>query len=448
VTLLLEIGLRSYLMKLLFVVPYIPNQIRVRSYQWIRTLLNRGHDVTLLAVWTSEEEQADMECLSKIGVHVYAQRLPTWRSLGNSLMAFATGMSLQSVYSWHEGLAKKLPILIEELKPDVIHVEHLRGANYGLYANSYLAQCREKKRGAPQVHTPVVWDSVDCISHLFQQAAQQSSSRKGRLMTQLELNRTRRYEGWLVHQFDQVIVTSPTDREALEQLAKASANQKGQNGTSHNDELVHKLNVIPNGVDLAYFVPNGTIHKAAQIVFSGKMSYHANVTAAIHLVKDIMPRVWVQRPDAQVCIVGKDPTPEVRALASQSGARERRVDVTGTVPDLRSYLQKATVAVAPIPYGAGIQNKVLEAMACGAPVVASPQAVSALKAKAGQDLQVASDSIKFADAIIDLLDHPDRRYEVGRMGRMYVEQNHSWEYAGNCLEAVYRKALSAQGIGQ
>jgi glycosyltransferase involved in cell wall biosynthesis len=117
------------------------------------------------------------------------------------------------------------------------------------------------------------------------------------------------------------------------------------------------------------------------------MSYHANVTAALHLVNDIMPHVWAQRPAVQVWLVGKDPTAEVRRLAETAptlpGSEERRVVVTGGVPSMPEYIQGATIAVAPLLYGAGIQNKALEAMACGTPVVATAQATGALRVGTG-----------------------------------------------------------------
>ena len=110
-------------------------------------------------------------------------------------------------------------------------------------------------------------------------------------------------------------------------------------------------------------------------------------------------------------LVGKDPTPELVNLGKNPA-----IQVTGTVEDIRPYLHKATMAVTPITYGAGIQNKVLEAMACGLPVVSSPQAVSALTVNPGQDLLVAEDPDEFANAVVSLLDDPGLRSQA-RAGR-------------------------------
>jgi glycosyltransferase involved in cell wall biosynthesis len=96
--------------------------------------------------------------------------------------------------------------------------------------------------------------------------------------------------------------------------------------------------------------------------------------------------------------------------------------------------------VAPVPYSAGIQNKVLEAMACGTPVVASSRAVSALAARPGRDLIVAEGAETFAQAVLDLLHAADRREQVGRAGRAYVEAHHAWPTVAAHLEAIYRAA--------
>jgi glycosyltransferase involved in cell wall biosynthesis len=174
---------------------------------------------------------------------------------------------------------------------------------------------------------------------------------------------------------------------------------------------------------------------------SGKMSYHANVTMALHLVQEIMPHVWAQQPETRVCIVGKDPSRAIQDLS-----RNPNIIVTGTVSDVRPYLRKATIAVAPIAYGVGIQNKVLEAMACATPVVATPQAVSALNLQAGEDALVAQKPADFAQAILRLLNDRQLREKVGQRGRRYVEANHDWAAVSAQLEQTYRQVRISDSI--
>ncbi len=195
--------------------------------------------------------------------------------------------------------------------------------------------------------------------------------------------------------------------------------------------------MIPNGVDTQFFAPDPTIRRMADtLVISGKMSYHANVTMCLNFVSQVMPLIWAKRPNVKLCLVGKDPTKELVALGKNPA-----IQVTGTVPDIRPYLQSATLALAPLTYGTGIQNKVLEAMACGTPVVSTPQAVSALSTVAGRDVAVAGSPAELASTVLRLLDDPEQRDRLGRNGRKFVEENHCWDEIIAYLEEVYHGTI-------
>jgi glycosyltransferase involved in cell wall biosynthesis len=168
------------------------------------------------------------------------------------------------------------------------------------------------------------------------------------------------------------------------------------------------------------------------------MSYHANVSMALYFYNHIMPLVWQAQPQARLVIVGKDPTPEIVSLGDHPN-----VEVTGTVQDMRPYLHRAMVAVAPITYGAGIQNKVLEAMACGTAVVASRQAVSAIQAVPDHDLLVADHPEEFAHKILNLLGDAALRQQLQHNGHLYLEQNHRWSGVAKRLEGFYLQTISA-----
>lgn len=401
-------------MNIIFVVPYVPNLIRVRPYNLIRQLSELGHKVTILTIWTNEQEWEDIAELKKFCHSIEAVYMPLWRSLWNSLITVPTSRPLQASYSWQSDLAKRLRKLTDpgndRSNYDVVHIEHLRGVRYGLYLKSINSQ------------VPIVWDSVDCISHLFRQAAEKSDRRISRWLTQFELQRTEKYEARLITQFDRVLVTSAIDRDALTQLVSPS-----------NKSL--PITVLPNGVDLEYFQPEGNSgREPATLVVTGKMSYHANVSMVLHLINEIMPNIWLSRPNTKLWIVGKDPPREIEALAQHPA-----ITVTGTVRDIRPYLQKATIALAPLTYGAGIQNKVLEAMACGTPVVTSPRVISSLNVTNRKDLLVAQEPENFARLVVELLDNPDYCKEISRSGREYVEENHRWGSIGTQLEGIYHE---------
>jgi sugar transferase (PEP-CTERM/EpsH1 system associated) len=406
-------------LNILFVVPYVPSLVRVRPYNLIRSLSRRGHTLTVMTLWSGEREYGDYEKLTSEGYAVRSVELPRWRSLWNCVVYLPTRVPLQAVYAWQPKLAKQLREMVFNHNGnapfDVIHVEHLRGVRYALDL---------KASGAG---LPIIWDSVDCITHLFKQTARRSKRFHRRWLTKFELSRTEQYEGWLTSQFDRTLVTSPADKEALLSL-------------SAHGRFDLPVSVIPNGVDLDYFSPgNDDARQPDTLVMSGKMSYHANVSMALQLVEHILPRVWAQRPGVMLWIVGQDPPREIQALAENP-----KIIVTGRVEDIRPYLQQASVAVAPLTYGAGVQNKVLEAMASATPVVVTRLAVGALAAQPGRDVLVADDAEGFARCILKLLNDRSLQRQVGRAGRRYVERYHQWDTIASQLEGVYHEVNVAK----
>ena len=417
-------------MNILFLVPYTPTLIRTRPHNLVRGLSRRGHAVTLATLWENEQERAALAELEREGIRVLSARLTKPRALWNMLRALPTTAPLQSAYCWQPELARILSsnFQLPTSKFDVVHVEHLRGARYALQLLTSNLQL------------PVVWDSVDCISHLFEQAARHSRSPFGRIVTRFELARTRRYEAMLANRFARVLVTSPVDAAALTALASrltphASRTADSAYAIRHTPSAI---TVLPNGVDLKYFTPGTAPRDPDTIVFSGKLSYHANVTAALHLVNDLMPRVWRERPNVRVNIVGHNPPRQLRDLITHHASG---ITLLGSVPDIRPYLKQAGVAVAPMPYGAGIQNKVLEAMACATPVVATPQAVSAIQAIDGEHLLLGAPPAVFARQVLRLLEDANLRARVGAAGRRYAETHHDWNTIAKQLEEIYDHAV-------
>jgi glycosyltransferase involved in cell wall biosynthesis len=403
-------------MKILFISPYPPSLIRVRSYNLVRELSMRGHQITLVTVWADEAEREDIARLSQYVHNIHSTQMPRWLSYLNCLKALPTRTPLQAVYSWNPALLEQINGVNANtdgrLDFDIIHVEHLRGSKYGLRIKQLF----------PGI--PVVWDSVDCISLLFKFAAQRSKNRINRWITSIELGRNQWYEGWLVKQFDHTIITSPIDRQALLDLVGSGTPQP-------------PISIIPVGVDIEYFQTNGSKQRQKnRLVISGKMSYHANVSMVLNFVENIYPRILAAYPDIKLWIAGKDPTREIKALENIPG-----IEVTGTVDDLRPYIQQASVALSPITYGAGIQIKVLEAMACGTPVVSTSQAVSALQVVRGQDVLIADNPDEFTAYVLKLLDDQDYQRMIGMAGLAYVEKFHKWSSIVSRLEGIYHEAV-------
>lgn len=185
------------------------------------------------------------------------------------------------------------------------------------------------------------------------------------------------------------------------------------------------VQALGNGVDAAFFSPDParpSPFPAGQIplVFTGAMDYWPNVDAVTWFATEVLPALRREWPNLHFHIVGRSPTPAVLALTSDS------VSVTGTVPDVRPYLQHAAVVVAPLRLARGIQNKILEAMAMARPVVASSTCVEAIEAEAGRDLLAASEAADFVAVVGQLLLDAGLTDQIGAAGRDCVLKNYSW----------------------
>ncbi|SFR83385.1 TIGR03087 family PEP-CTERM/XrtA system glycosyltransferase [Sphingomonas jatrophae] len=195
--------------------------------------------------------------------------------------------------------------------------------------------------------------------------------------------------------------------------------------------------VIENGIDLARYDPAAVppiAHDGPLILFTGQMDYPPNVGAVTRFATDALPLIRTAHPVAAFAIVGRAPTPAVRALAALPG-----VTVTGEVPDTRTWLARADVVVAPLTIARGVQNKVLEAMAMARAVVASPQAREGIDAVPGRDLIVAEGEA-LAAAVIDLLADPARCSALGDAGRARMIARYGWEARLAGLPALLGRA--------
>ena len=198
--------------------------------------------------------------------------------------------------------------------------------------------------------------------------------------------------------------------------------------------------VIPNGVDTEYFRRDVLgLPQSFEIVFLGRMDYFPNVDGIVHFTNEIFPLVRRQIPSAMLRIVGSSPVREVRNLARLPG-----VSVTGSVPDVRPYLSNAVTAIAPLRIARGTQNKVLECMAMGVPVVTTPEVAKGVQAVPGQHLLVASDSKVFASQVIDVLQKTELRNALSVAGRLQVETSHSWARSMETLDTVIDRFCRAK----
>jgi sugar transferase (PEP-CTERM/EpsH1 system associated) len=393
-------------MKGLFVLPYVPSLIRVRPYHLLRELARR-HEIDVLAIGAKRDE-SDAAHLRSFCRRVELLPISWTASVRSCAAAAARGDPLQAAVCTSPRLRYRLDELLAGEHYDVVHVEHLRAARVSTWLPHAI---------------PTLYDAVDCISLLQERTLRSSTSLRQRLQAAVELRRTRAYEARLIPRFDRVAVTSPVDAAALRILAPGA-----------------EIAVVPNGVDLDYFRPCPATPRAPEpdtLVFSGKMSYHANVTAVRYFVREVLPLIRRSRPDVRLRIAGSAPPASIRALAVDPA-----ITVTGHVADIRQPLRRAAVAVCPVTVKVGIQNKILEAMAMALPVVSTRLGAEGLGAQPGADFLVADDPPAFAAHVTRLLADATLRARVGSAGRRYVEAHHRWDLAARRIESLYYEAAA------
>ncbi len=191
---------------------------------------------------------------------------------------------------------------------------------------------------------------------------------------------------------------------------------------------------LANGVDTDHFRPpsdESSRAEAPTIVFMGSMDYFPNADGVRYFSDDILPRVRREVPGARFLIVGRNPTHEVRQLGDREG-----ISVTGTVPDVRPHLSASWISVAPLRVARGVQNKILEAMATGLPVVGTGAAFEGIEAGPRDGVRVADSPEAFAGAVVDLLRDEPLRRALGAGARAFVEREHSWRTHGSGLESL------------
>lgn len=273
---------------------------------------------------------------------------------------------------------------------------------------------------------PVVADICDASTVRIRGRLRHSSLRSyPRLCFEYIL--TQRIEQEIVQSSQHVLFASARDRDVLVSSDSESAT------------------VIPNGVDLEFWKRTSPTRGRNTIIFTGAMNYRPNVDAAMVLIRDILPLVHRNIPDAELYIVGRDPIPELCKAGEQPG-----VTVTGFVDDVRPYLDKATVFAAPLRFGAGIQNKLLEAMAMELPIVASGLAIEGVKASeiSVPPIEPAETPQQFADRICLELIEAETNSSPSADARRYVSDHFVWEKSGETLSDILAAVINSKPVHQ
>lgn len=377
-------------------IPYPPHTgDKTRAFHIARHLARR-HDVTLGFVVDSAADLGGVEPLREmVGAVEFGRLLKVW-GLAKGVAGLVAGGSVSLPYFSSGCLKRRVAKLASERRYDVVYVSSTPMAQY-----------------AQSVRAPVVMDFVDVDSDKWRQYGDRCRPPL-RWLYRTEARRLRGTEASIARWARVCVVATPAEESLLRSFAPWA-----------------RTEVVRNGIALDEFRPVERRGGAAAVIFTGAMDYLPNVDAVRYFCDEILPAVRRRVPETRFYIVGLNPTAGVRRLADIPG-----VVVTGEVPDVRPYYHRASVAVAPLRIGRGVQNKVLQAMAMGVPVVASSVAQRGLDAVPGRHLHVEDEPAAFAERVSRLLTSHDDAVALGRQGRAFVEAHHAWEVSLCRLEAM------------
>lgn len=384
-------------MNVLVIAPRFPWPLekgdKLRLYQQLKHLSGR-HTLHLFAITHIPVSQNDLDQLQAICSSIHIHRIPLWRAGWNMLKGLLLKAPFSVLYFTDRYALSRLIRLQKEIKPDLVYGQLIR-------SGEYLKRLEGVK----------VVDMMDAFSLIMYQRADRAKW-WSRPFLRLEARRLKRYEH---------LMRQHTDRQTFISL---------RDWHEVDPEETWPATVIPNGIDTSYFQARSAMNDSSthDLTFVGNLGYYPNYMAVLHLVEQIMPLVWSHRPDTTLLLAGARPPREILKLT------DHRIKVIPWLDDIRQGYRKGSIFVAPIHLGAGLQNKILEAMAMELPVITTTHVNRGIHARPGLELLIADRPEEFASQIIRLLEEPTDINNMTRSARTFVETNYSWSKSVEALE--------------
>jgi sugar transferase (PEP-CTERM/EpsH1 system associated) len=327
--------------------------------------------------------------------------LPKKQILVNAIRGFFNPAPFQVNYFYSPEIKKKISSIIKKYKIDVCYVQLIRMALNIDFNHNCLFYL----------------DFMDCFSEGMRKRA-----RHGNLLTKTffrwEAQKVKNFETAIAQHFDGYSVISNADKKFFAPAFR------------------EKICVIPNGIAQEFFNFPAPPQKDIDLIFTGNMGYAPNIAAALYLVKEVMPLLFKRYPNLKVFLVGANPSSKIKALASDN------ITVTGWVNDIKPFLGRSKIFVAPLFIGSGLQNKLLEAMAMQLPVLTTPLAAEALNAQNFSELIICQNPQEFAAAIEKLLTEPQLAQKIGGNAKNFIQKKYNWHESAQKLEQEWEKLLA------
>ncbi len=382
-------------MRILFVLSRVPYPLekgdKLRAFHLIREL-STNHEINLFCLADEKTHPEAEKQLKQYCSEIYIHRVPLFTRLFKLFISFFSPKPFQVEYFYSKGAQKKFDEFIEDHLPQHIFCQLIRTAEY------------VKKYSL----IPKTLDYMDAFSIGMERMAEKAKWPLSSIMTE-EFERLQKYEQSIASLFDHHLIISEQDKGCI--------------------KIKKHIDVLPNGIDPVFF-QNITTTKHRDILFTGNMSYRPNVESAKFLVNEIMPLVWQKLPNAKVTLAGANPAQGVSALKSQ------KVEVTGWVDDISEVYHSSKVFVAPMLINSGLQNKLLEAMACEVPCITTSLANNALGARNGEHIRIGDSKEEIANEITSILSDEQLANALGKQGKEFVLGNYSWENEAKRLSQI------------
>lgn len=377
---------------------------KIRPFNMIRHFTSQGHQVTVCSMSRSESEAQEGEGIAEhcLRFEMASVKNPVQILRMVARLPLTTPSSMGFFYS--PELKRRIEKLLTTQHFDLIFVHC-----------SSVAQYVEDVKGIPKVLDFGDMDSQKWLEYANYKPFPLS------LGYRLEGKKMEMAEKRLARKFDLCTATTRAEWETLRNYGTARA-----------------TDWFPNGVDANYFKPDGEGYDPDTLSFIGRMDYYPNQECMFDFCRNTHPLIQSRRPGAKLLIVGADPTPAVRKLAELPG-----VTVTGSVPDVRPYILRSAAMVAPLNIARGTQNKILEAMAMGVPVVTSPAGAGGVDAEDGIHFLVGRNPIEYAENCLRLMQNAEERARFSVAGRERMLANHDWRASMRRLDTIVDRLLAS-----
>lgn len=364
---------------------------KLRAYHQLK-YLSAYYDITLFCLHTAPVSPQDHKMLEPFCREILLYKISRFDILKGLAFSLIKSYPVQVGYFFSKRIRKQIHNAFSSRNFDLVFCQLSRTALY-----------------THDLALPKVMDFQDAFSTNYRRLAETSSGIY-RLFYQREYHTMKTFEQKMLNWFTKTCIISTFDQQ---QISRAG----------------HEIAVVPNGVDHDYFTPVAQPRKY-DLLFIGNLSYLPNKNAVFYLVTQVLPLVIKLKPSIRINIAGADTPPEIFKLADEN------IFVSGFVPDIRDVYNSARIFVAPLFTGAGLQNKILEAMSMKLPCVTTSVVNSSLNATDNQEILIANDAGAFAEQILNVLNNEPLHAQLSANARTFVEENYSWQKANEKLRAL------------